>query len=44
MPIGSPGMEQGDTTESYEVPLVHDGETSVFASHRIPFGNTTPTP
>lgn len=33
MPIGSPGMEQGDTTEPYDVLLVHDGETTVFASH-----------
>ena len=33
MPIGSPGMEQGDTAEPYDVLLVHDGETAVFASH-----------
>jgi hypothetical protein len=32
MPIGSPGMEQGDTKQPYEVHLVHaDGTTSVYA-------------
>jgi hypothetical protein len=34
MPIGSPGMEQGDTVQSYEVHLVHpDGTTSVYAKY-----------
>jgi len=34
MPIGSPGMEQGDTREPYDVLLVaKDGTTSVFAHH-----------
>lgn len=33
MPIGSPGMEQGDTVQPYDVILVDDGETSVFSSH-----------
>lgn len=32
MPIGSPGMEVGDTKESYDVLLVRkDGSTEVFA-------------
>lgn len=32
MPIGSPGMEQGDTRQPYDVLLVHDsGEATVFA-------------
>lgn len=33
MPIGSPGMEQGDTVEPYEVLLVDDGQATVFARH-----------
>src|SRR5690606_8067950 len=34
MPIGSPGMEVPDgRTEPYEVLLVQDGGTSVFANH-----------
>ena len=34
MPIGSPGMEQGDTVQPYEVHLVHpDGTTSVYAKY-----------
>ena len=34
MPIGSPGMEQGDRVDPYEVLLVHeDGSTSVYATH-----------
>jgi hypothetical protein len=33
MPVGSPGMEQGDTTEPYEVLLMHDGEATAFARH-----------
>lgn len=33
MPVGSPGMEQGDVREPYEVLLVDDGRTSVFARH-----------
>jgi hypothetical protein len=34
MPIGSPGMEQGDTKQPYEVYLVHpDGTTSVYARY-----------
>ncbi len=34
MPIGSPGMEQGNQKQPYEVLLLHhDGSTSVFASH-----------
>jgi hypothetical protein len=34
MPIGSPGMEQGDTREPYDVILFRkDGTTTVFASH-----------
>lgn len=34
MPIGSPGMEQGDRVDPYEVHLVHeDGTTSVYAKH-----------
>jgi hypothetical protein len=35
MPIGSPGMEQGDRREPYDVLLVlPDGSTRVFQSHR----------
>ena len=35
MPIGSPGMEQGDVRQPYDVLLVaQDGSTSVFAAHR----------
>lgn len=34
MPIGSPGMEQGDRKDRYNVMLVDkQGKTSVFASH-----------
>jgi hypothetical protein len=34
MPIGSPGMEQGDVKQPYEVHLVHpDGTTSVYAKY-----------
>ena len=34
MPVGSPGMEQGDKTEPYDVLLVKkDGTTEVFARH-----------
>jgi hypothetical protein len=34
MPIGSPGMEQGDVFEPYDVLLIKkDGTTDVFASH-----------
>ena len=34
MPIGSPGMEQGDRRDAYDVLLVHaDGGTTVFAAY-----------
>ena len=33
MPIGSPGMEQGDTVQPYDVLLIDDGQASVFARH-----------
>lgn len=34
MPVGSPGMEQGDAKEGYKVLLLQDdGSTTVFASH-----------
>lgn len=34
MPTGSPGMEQGDRIDPYEVHLVHeDGTTSVYAKY-----------
>jgi hypothetical protein len=34
MPIGSPGMEEGDRVDPYEVLLVHeDGSTSVYARY-----------
>lgn len=34
MPVGSPGMEQGDKQQSFDVLLVHDdGSTSVFAHY-----------
>jgi hypothetical protein len=34
MPIGSPGMEQGDIVEPYDVLLIKkDGSTEVFARH-----------
>ena len=34
MPIGSPGMEQGDTREPYDVLLIKkDGSTEIFAKH-----------
>ena len=38
MPVGSPGMEQGDTVQPYDVLLIDDGEPAVFASH----GGTAP--
>lgn len=35
MPIGSPGMEQGDTVEPYDVLAFNAaGDTKVFASHK----------
>ena len=35
MPVGSPGMEQGDLRQPYEVLLVKaDGSREVFARHR----------
>ena len=34
MPIGSPGMEQGNRKEPYNVIAIHkDGKNSVYASH-----------
>jgi hypothetical protein len=34
MPIGSPGMEQGDESEPYDVLLIRkDGGTEIFAKH-----------
>jgi hypothetical protein len=34
MPVGSPGMESGDTREPYDVLLIRkDGSTEVFARH-----------
>jgi hypothetical protein len=34
MPVGSPGMEQGDEVEPYDVLLIKkDGATEVFAKH-----------
>lgn len=33
MPIGSPGMEDGDLREPYEVILFSEGARSVFAAH-----------
>jgi len=34
MPIGSPGMEQGDRHDSYETLVFTDnGESSVYARH-----------
>jgi hypothetical protein len=34
MPVGSPGMEQGDQRDKYAVLLVlHDGETRIYQSH-----------
>jgi len=34
MPIGSPGMEQGDTKEPYDVLLLRkDGTAEVYAKH-----------
>jgi hypothetical protein len=34
MPVGSPGMEQGDKTEPYDVLLIKkDGTTETFAQH-----------
>ena len=35
MPVGSPGMEDGDTKEPYDVLLIRrDGRAEVFASYR----------
>lgn len=35
MPIGSPGMEQGNQRDRYDVLLVaRNGKTSVFATHQ----------
>lgn len=34
MPIGSPGMEQGNTKEAYNILYInHDGTTGVFEKH-----------
>ncbi len=34
MPLGSPGMDQGDETQPYDVLLIKkDGTTEIFASH-----------
>ncbi len=34
MPVGSPGMEQGDRVDAYDVILIgRDGSRTVFASH-----------
>jgi hypothetical protein len=34
MPIGSPGMEQGDMKQSYNVLYItHDGKTGIFEKH-----------
>jgi len=33
MPIGSPGMERGNTKEPYDVVAFRDGEAGVFASY-----------
>jgi len=34
MPVGSPGMEDGNRKEPYDVLLIHrDGSATVFASH-----------
>lgn len=33
MPIGSPGMEQGNTKEPYQVILFGDDTTTVYAQH-----------
>ncbi len=33
MPLGSPGMEQGDTVQPYDVLLLTDAGTTVFAHH-----------
>ena len=33
MPVGSPGMERGDTVQPYKVFLIDDGQRTVFASH-----------
>lgn len=39
MPIGSPGMEQGDRRDAYDTLLVaEDGSTRVFVSHNRPVG------
>jgi hypothetical protein len=35
MPMGSPGMDQGDAKEAYDVlAFTKDGKTSVFAKHK----------
>lgn len=37
MPIGSPGMEQGDRRDVYDTLLVgHDGTARTFARHNLP--------
>lgn len=36
MPVGTPGMEQGDEFDPYEVMLITDGKPSVFADVRKP--------
>ena len=39
MPIGSPGMEQGDRRDPYDTLLVkHDGSTRAFVKHNRPAG------
>jgi hypothetical protein len=39
MPIGSPGMEQGDRRDAYDTLLVlQDGSTRVFVKHNRPAG------
>jgi hypothetical protein len=40
MPIGSPGMEQGNRRDAYETLLVmQDGSTRVFVKHNTPAGS-----
>lgn len=36
MPVGTPGMEQGDQFDPYSVMLIADGEPQVFAEVRTP--------
>ena len=39
MPIGSPGMEQGDRRDAYDTRLVmHDGSSRIFVKHNRPPG------